>query len=313
MSDITVIGLGLMGAALARAIQRAGHDLTVWNRSPDKMGPFKEDGVACAPDLGSALAASPVILICIDNYAVTEAMLGTDEAAPLLAGRAMVQLSTGTPNEARVAATWMAARGVDYLDGGILGGPAMIGTDQVKILLSGSKAANERAGALLDCLGDGTVRYLGDDAGAAAALDLAWLYVWYGRFIATINAANLLRSEAASLEEFIGLFDNDPKIQYCARVIHEEAYENPTGTLQVWSAALEVIRQQGRRRRHQHGLRRPARRHLQEGARRGPRRSKRDGPGQGARGRGRAAAWLGLTTTSSRPFVPATSSLSPTS
>jgi 3-hydroxyisobutyrate dehydrogenase-like beta-hydroxyacid dehydrogenase len=40
VSDITVIGLGMMGAALARAIQRAGHKLTVWNRSADKMQPF---------------------------------------------------------------------------------------------------------------------------------------------------------------------------------------------------------------------------------------------------------------------------------
>ena len=71
MSDITVIGLGLMGAALARAIQRAGHDLTVWNRSPAKMQPFIDDAVAAAPDVVSAVTASPVILICIDNYAVT--------------------------------------------------------------------------------------------------------------------------------------------------------------------------------------------------------------------------------------------------
>ena len=46
MSDITVIGLGKMGSALARAMKRAGHDLTVWNRSPAKMQPFVDDGVA---------------------------------------------------------------------------------------------------------------------------------------------------------------------------------------------------------------------------------------------------------------------------
>ncbi len=59
MSDITVIGLGLMGAALARALQRAGHDLTVWNRSPAKMRPFIDDGVAGAPDVVSAITANP--------------------------------------------------------------------------------------------------------------------------------------------------------------------------------------------------------------------------------------------------------------
>ena len=75
MSDITVIGLGLMGSALARAIQQAGHELTVWNRSPAKMQPFINDGVAGAPDVVSAITASPVILVCIDNYAVTNTIL----------------------------------------------------------------------------------------------------------------------------------------------------------------------------------------------------------------------------------------------
>jgi 3-hydroxyisobutyrate dehydrogenase-like beta-hydroxyacid dehydrogenase len=99
MSDITVIGLGLMGSALARAIQRAGHDMTVWNRSPAKMQPFVDDGVAAARNVGLAITASPVILICIDSYAVTNTMLQSDDIAPLLTGRTVVQLSTGTPKE----------------------------------------------------------------------------------------------------------------------------------------------------------------------------------------------------------------------
>ncbi len=149
MSDITVIGLGLMGAALARAIQRAGHDLTVWNRSPAKMRPFIDDGVAGAPDVVSAITASPVILICIDNYAVTDTMLQSEGILPLLSGRTVVQLSTGTPKEARAASEWMVARDGAYLDGAILAGPKSIGTDGAQILLSGGEAAYRQAGKLL--------------------------------------------------------------------------------------------------------------------------------------------------------------------
>ena len=244
MSDITVIGLGLMGAALARAIQRAGHDLTVWNRSPAKMQPFIDDGVAGAPDLASAITASPVILICIDNYTVTDTMLQPDEIAPLLAGRTVVQLSTGTPKEAREASAWMAARDVAYLDGAILSGPDGIATDGAQILLSGDGAAHQRAGKLLECLG-GTVRYLGSNIGAASALDLAWLTTCYGRFIAVIHAANLCKSEDAGLDDFISLFPDDSEIRHYARVIHEERFHECTATLQVWGAALQRIRQQG--------------------------------------------------------------------
>ena len=240
MSDITVIGLGLMGAALARAIQRAGHDLTVWNRSPAKIQPFINDGVAGAPDLASAITASPVILICIDNYAVTYALLQSEGILPLLAGRTVVQLSTGTPKEAREASEWMIARDVAYLDGAILCSPKSIATDGAQILLSGDQAAYQRAGKLLDCLG-GTVRYLGANVGAASALDLAWLTTCYGRFVAVIHAACLCESEDAGMSDFISLFPDDPDIRHYARGIHEKSFHECTATLQVWGAALQRI------------------------------------------------------------------------
>jgi 3-hydroxyisobutyrate dehydrogenase-like beta-hydroxyacid dehydrogenase len=244
MSDITVIGLGLMGTALARAIQRAGHDLTVWNRSPAKMQPFIDDGVAGAADVASAITASPVILICIDNYAVTDTMLKSDQILPLLAGRTVVQLSTGTPKEAREASEWMIARDVAYLDGAILCSPTSIATDAAQILLSGDEVAYQRAGKLLECLG-GTVRYLGANVGAASALDLAWLTTCFGRFMAIIHAANLCKSEGAGLDDFISVFPDDPDIRGYAKVIHEESFDQCTATLQVWGAALQRIQQQG--------------------------------------------------------------------
>jgi 3-hydroxyisobutyrate dehydrogenase-like beta-hydroxyacid dehydrogenase len=243
MTQITVIGLGLMGAALARTIHHAGHDLTVWNRSPAKMQPFINDGVAGASDLISAIAASPVILICIDNYAVTNAMLRTEGVASLLAGRTVVQLSTGTPKEADEACAWMAALHTAYLDGAILAGPEDIGTDKAQILLSGDRAAYERAGGLLDCLA-GSLRYLGTNVRAASALDLAWLTTCYSRFVGIIHAANMCRSEGVGLDEFIALFPGQPDIQDYAQVIHSEQFHECTATLEVWGAALKRIQQQ---------------------------------------------------------------------
>jgi 3-hydroxyisobutyrate dehydrogenase-like beta-hydroxyacid dehydrogenase len=244
VSDITAIGLGLMGSALARAIQRAGHDLTVWNRSPAKMQPFIEDGVPAAGDFASAITASPVILICIDNYDATNEMLQSDAIAPVLEGRTVVQLSTGTPKEARTLSERLTARNVAYLDGAILCGPHHIATGEAQILLSGDATAHERAGPLLACLG-GTVRYLGANVGAASALDLAWLTTCFGRFMAIVHAASLCKSENAGLDEFIALFPDQPSIQHYTHVIRDESYDECTATLAVWGAALERIRQQG--------------------------------------------------------------------
>lgn len=242
MTDITVIGLGLMGRALAEAIREAGHALTVWNRSPARARPFAEKGVPVAPDLAAAVTASPVVLVCIDNYDATEALLNPVEGR--LAGRTVVQLSTGTPAEARAAAERMRALGVAYLDGAILSAPTAVGTGAAIIPLAGDPAAHERAAPLVACLGD--VRYLGANPAAASALDLAWLCDAYGRFIALAHAALICESEGVGLDDFAGLFGAKSLPHRYAKVIASGAFDQRTATLEVWTKALERIRRQGR-------------------------------------------------------------------
>lgn len=235
-----------MGAALAHALHGAGHDLVVWNRSPGKTGPFAEKGVPCALDVEAAIEASPVILICIDNYASTRAMLDTPAIGPLLDGKVIVQLSSSTPKEALEAADWVGRLGATYVDGAILAGPSDIGTADATILLCGDKDGHERAAGYLTCLGDGSVRYLGTNVRAASALDLAWLMSRYGTFLAALHAARLCQSEDVGVDEFIALVPENPSMQAYARVIHEETFDEFTASLRVWGDALQHIRKQGR-------------------------------------------------------------------
>lgn len=245
MSEIAVIGLGLMGSALARTIHRAGHDITVWNRSPEKTQPFIADGISAASDEISAIGSSPVVLVCINNYASTLGLLDSEKVIPLLAGRTLVQLSTGTPREACAAAEWMQRHEVSYLDGAILAGPNDIGTASGQILLCGDEVAYSKAGKILECLGE-DVRYLGSNFRAASALDLAWLCDSYGRFLAVTHAARLCESEGVGVDQFASLFAEDSLVRRYASLIHRGDYEHFTASLQVWRDALERIRMQGR-------------------------------------------------------------------
>ena len=245
MGDVTVIGLGLMGAALARAIHKAGHDLVVWNRSSDKMRPFQAEGVRCASDISSAIKASPVVLVCIDNYATTQSMLDTPGMTPFLRDKVIVQLSSGTPKEAADAADWVHAHGATYLDGALIAGPSGIGTAEATILLSGDQSAHDRSIRLLECLGQGTVRYYGSNVRVASALDLAWLTTCYGKFIAGIHAANICQSEGIDLGEFIALIPDNPALQRYSKVIQNGNFDDFTASLQVWAEALRHIQQQG--------------------------------------------------------------------
>ena len=68
-SSVSVLGLGLMGSALAEALLNAGHGVTVWNRTPGKAGSLTEKGANAAASAAEAFDASDVILVCVTNHA----------------------------------------------------------------------------------------------------------------------------------------------------------------------------------------------------------------------------------------------------
>jgi 3-hydroxyisobutyrate dehydrogenase-like beta-hydroxyacid dehydrogenase len=248
VTELTCVGLGLMGSALARAHLAAGHRITVWNRSPGKAEALVSLGAVEARSFAEALAASPVMLICIDNYASTHALLEGEH----LAGRTVVSLTTGTPREAEELSAWVMVQGGRYLDGAILCGPTEIGSETGEILISGDALAWEVAEPLLTCLA-GKVHRVDGGVGAAAALDFAWLTMSYAQFIGVAHAANICRAQGIPLQAFIDLFPHEPlradtDTETCklARIIKDADYGQPTATLQVWGEALGRIQIQAR-------------------------------------------------------------------
>jgi 3-hydroxyisobutyrate dehydrogenase-like beta-hydroxyacid dehydrogenase len=245
LTELTCVGLGLMGSALARALLAAGNRITVWNRSPGRAEALVGLGAEVARSFAEALAASPITLICIDNYASTRVLLETEGLAGHLVGRTIVNLTTGTPREAETLSAWVAAQGAQYLDGAILCGPNQIGTKGGEVLFSGDALAWQTAGPLLACLA-GKVRNVGPGVGDAAALDLAWLTMTYVKFTGVAHAARICGAQGIDLQAFIELFPDDPYACKLARIIKDDTYDQPTATLQVWGEALARIQMQAR-------------------------------------------------------------------
>ena len=239
------MGLGLMGAALARAIQQAGHGLCMWNRSAGKTAPFVEAGARGVTSVAEAVAASEVILVYIDSYASTTRLLGAMDVVPLLAGKTIVQLTTGTPGEARASAASMAERGAGYLDGAIKRRPKIIATPTGVILLAGAKAAHAWARPVLDCL-VGDLRYLGENVAAAAVLDLAWQSVRYGLFLGAAHGARLCEAEGVGVDDLAALLTDVAPARRVVQAIHDVNFERPTATLVVWREALRPVQAQAR-------------------------------------------------------------------
>ena len=186
MTDVTVLGMGAMGRALACALVKSGRSVTVWNRTPGRA----VAGAAVAPTAADAVAASRLVVVCVVDDAATHEVLD-----PLdLTGRTVVNLTNGTPAQARAAA---AAFGPSYVDGGIMAVPPMIGTPGALILYSGARDAFETARPALETWGE--ARFLGEDPGAASLHDLALLAAMYGMFGGVYHALAMTRGEVAPL------------------------------------------------------------------------------------------------------------------
>jgi len=199
MSEVSVIGLGAMGSALADAFLAKGHSVTVWNRTPDKAAALVAKGAAHAATIGEAIAASNLSVVCLLTYdTVYEALAPADQA---LSGHVFVNLTNGTPAQARKMAGWVAERRAEYLDGGIMAIPPMIGQPEALVLYSGSQTAFDKNRQLLEGLG--AARYLGDEAGLAALHDLALLSGMYGMFAGAIHATALVGTEGVAGRQFM--------------------------------------------------------------------------------------------------------------
>ncbi|GIH95459.1 NAD(P)-dependent oxidoreductase [Planobispora siamensis] len=189
-TSVTVIGLGLMGRALAGAFLKAGHPTTVWNRTPAKADRLVAEGARQAPTAGDALRASPLTIICLTDYQAVHELLGASEAA--LDGTTLVNLTSGTSAQARETARWAGKRGARYLDGAIMAVPPAIGTDEAVILHSGPQADFEAHRPTLGALG--TVTHLGADHGLASLYDTAGLAMMWSVLNAWLQGTALLRT-----------------------------------------------------------------------------------------------------------------------
>ncbi|TDB82305.1 NAD(P)-dependent oxidoreductase [Actinomadura sp. KC216] len=195
-TSVTVLGLGFMGTALAEALLKNGHSVTVWNRSPGKAEPLAAKGARPAATAAEAIAASPLVIVCMSVYGNADGVLTGD----VLAGRTVVQLTNGTPKQARALAEHVTGSGGRYVDGGIMAVPQMIGGPDALVLYSGDEAAFEENRALLGAFGG--ARFLGTDPGLAPLFDLALLDAMYGMIAGYFHAVALVRSEKVQVAEF---------------------------------------------------------------------------------------------------------------
>jgi 3-hydroxyisobutyrate dehydrogenase-like beta-hydroxyacid dehydrogenase len=150
------IGLGIMGSRMAASLRRAGHDLTVYNRT-------RATAEAWAAEHGASVAATPaeagaaadvVITMVVDGDQVREVLLGpggvAEGAAP---GTLCVDMSTIAPSQTRALGSALAERGLSLLDAPVTGSAPRAEDGTLTIMAGGEASDFERAQPLLEAMG----------------------------------------------------------------------------------------------------------------------------------------------------------------
>ena len=165
---VTILGTGKMGGAMARRLNGAGHDLTLWNRTRERADALGVGKVATTP-ADAARNAEVVISMLTDAAAVRAAYLGKDGAASAAKDQVFVEMSTAGPDVATEIAPLVARAGAQFIEAPVMGSVPAIESGSVIVLAGGSAEAIDRARPVLEALGE--VHLVGG-LGSAAALKL---------------------------------------------------------------------------------------------------------------------------------------------
>ena len=194
---IAILGLGIMGAGMARQLAQKGFDLTVWNRDAAKAAPLAAAGARVAGSAADAARGADMVLAMLANDEASRGIwLG--EAGALAAMRAdsiAIESSTLTVEWIRELAAAAKTRGIGFLDAPVTGSKAQADSGSLSFLVGGPAELLDRVRPALSAM-SGSIAHLGP-VGSGAMMKLI------NNFLCGVQVASL--AEAIAMAERSGL------------------------------------------------------------------------------------------------------------
>jgi 3-hydroxyisobutyrate dehydrogenase-like beta-hydroxyacid dehydrogenase len=240
---VGVIGLGSMGAAIARRLEPTEHELTVWNRSPEPREEFAARGVAVAASPAELLESVDVCLSTLADGRAVEAV-GEQLCAAVPAGerRTWVEMSTiDLAASARIAER-AAAAGLDYLRAPVSGNPTVVAAGNLTIVASGPTAVLERVRPVLDAVGPNLFHVGEAEEARAMKLALNLMIAASTQMLAealVLGEANGL-DRATMLEVMSASAVGSPFVKYKAQPLVDDDYTS-TFSARLLAKDLDLI------------------------------------------------------------------------
>jgi 3-hydroxyisobutyrate dehydrogenase len=150
--SVAFLGLGVMGYPMAGHLARAGHRVTVYNRTPGKAAQWvAQHGGGSAPTPAAAAAGAEIVLMCVGNDDDVRAVaLGSEGAlCAMKPGSVLVDHTTASAHVAREVHAAAAHAKVGFLDAPVSGGQAGAENGKLTIMVGGEQAVYDRVEAVL--------------------------------------------------------------------------------------------------------------------------------------------------------------------
>jgi len=158
---VAFLGLGIMGAAMASNLAKAGHDVTVWNRTPGKS----VDGARSASTPAEAASGAEVVWMCVADTAAVEEVLFGDNGVEqsLTSGMIVVDSSTISPAATRKFAERVRAKGGHYVDAPVTGSKIGAADGKLVFIVGGDEQVIQKLDPLFAVMGKAIV-HMGENA-----------------------------------------------------------------------------------------------------------------------------------------------------
>ena len=165
---VAFLGLGIMGRPMANNLVKAGHEVTVWNRTPGK----EVEGARMASSPADAARGVEVVWMCVSDTKAVESVLfapqGVQES--LSPGMIVVDSSTISPSATRNCAARVAAKGAQYVDAPVTGSKVAAEAGTLLFMVGGEEAAIDTLKPLFAAMGKKIFRMGETSKGEAAKL-----------------------------------------------------------------------------------------------------------------------------------------------
>jgi len=202
------VGLGIMGSAMATNLLKAGFEVTVWNRSPDKYAALTELKATVADSPRAVAAAADVVIAMMATPdAVRSVRDGADGIiAGLLPGKGYLDMSTVDPETSQESARLTHQAGALFLEGPVAGSRKPAEDATLTIMTAGDRQLYDRSLPLLEKLGR-KILYLGE-AGSAARMKLANNLVMGGMLTALCEGLALASKSGLDTAQLLDVLDS---------------------------------------------------------------------------------------------------------